>query len=354
MAKSRIRKRSKRRAKPPLYQPTTQQLASMEMPRPDSNSRVVFILVPHFREGFPKALIPRTPAGGSGRYLFTFVLSIPGKEAFRNELNIGRIMASGDSLLFVGPDLQLEIASKENPDVAMTLGVNKQGRLATVRIPVLASSFEHAQRIAYDNVMAVLSEISFRFDVALDVAGHEAVEEKTEVRWYVFGLVGKVKTFDSEFQLNLDPERGRLLASYREGLNSTNVFYQALSFYKVGEGVRALRKRQSRKAKGASVDTNPVEAFSADINELAIENEAAKEVFQRYLGKPFFDALDDLKEQIRHAIAHLAYLDDVIDHDRYDDVSRCLRAIPVLKYVARTMLENYIRDGLTNNLTTAA
>jgi hypothetical protein len=203
--------------------------------------------------------------------------------------------------------------------------------------------------------MAVLSEISFRFDVALDVAGYEAVEEKTEVRWYVFGLVGKVKTFDSEFQLNLDPERGRLLASYREGLNSTNVFYQALSFYKVGEGVRALRKRQSRKAKGASGNTDtPVEAFPANINELAIESEVARELFQRYLGKPFFDALDDLKEQIRHAIAHLANLDDVIDHDRYDDVSRCLRAIPVLKYVARTMLENYIRDGLTNNLTTAA
>jgi hypothetical protein len=35
-------------------------------------------------------------------------------------------------------------------------------------------------------------------------------------------------------------------------------------------------------------------------------------------------------------------VDDVIDVDRYDDVELCLNAVPVLKHIAHTMLDNVI------------
>ena len=133
------------------------------------------------------------------------------------------------------------------------------------------------------------------------------------------------------------------MAAYREGLNATNVFYQALSFYKVAEGVAALRKRQLRKDKAsfAASNTNEIrEEFPTDINDLPIGDEFERSFFEPYLGKDYSDALVELKEQIRNAIAHLGNIDDVIDVDRYDDVQLCVKAIPVLKYIAHSML-NY-------------
>ena len=49
---------------------------------------------------------------------------------------------------------------------------------------------------------------------------------------------------------------------------------------------------------------------------------------------------DDLKETIRNAVAHLGDFESVLDADRYDNVVTCARAIPVLKYMSRKMLEN--------------
>jgi hypothetical protein len=67
--------------------------------------------------------------------------------------------------------------------------------------------------------------------------------------------------------------------------------------------------------------------------------------FEPYLGKTFTDALCELKEQIRNAIAHLGNIEDVIDVDRYDDIQLCRNAIPVLKHIAHAMLNNDLESS---------
>jgi hypothetical protein len=54
----------------------------------------------------------------------------------------------------------------------------------------------------------------------------------------------------------------------------------------------------------------------------------------------FKDVHEYYRDLIRNAIAHLSQLDGVIDADSYDDISTCERAIPVLRFMARRMLQN--------------
>src|SRR5207237_358478 len=111
----------------------------------------------------------------------------------------------------------------------------------------------------------------------------------------VRGMVGKIKPFSLpvEYERFTSNETARrLLASYREGMNSTNAFYQALSFSKVIEGISLLR---------AGDQTRKPLKFPDDLAALP----ASADVFRRFLGKKFNWARDYFRPVIRNAIAHL-------------------------------------------------
>jgi hypothetical protein len=144
-------------------------------------------------------------------------------------------------------------------------------------------------------------------------------------------MVGKVKPFaiSSNYERFTSNETARrLLAAYREGMNSTNVFYQALSFSKVIEGLGPLLGTD--RAKKAL-------RFPDDLK--AVPGSAP--VFGRFLGRKFNWAVDQLRPLIRNAIAHLDPLQSVLDIDHLDDVRACEEAIPVLRYMARMFLKEY-------------
>src|SRR5687768_9208531 len=79
-----------------------------DLPRPDTNTRIQLTGVPQFAPTHPKALIPRSPEGSKGIYRVTFLLSVPGKDAFRENLQLHNIMQTGDSLLHVGKGVNLK------------------------------------------------------------------------------------------------------------------------------------------------------------------------------------------------------------------------------------------------------
>jgi hypothetical protein len=64
--------------------------------------------------------------------------------------------------------------------------------------------------------------------------------------------------------------------------------------------------------------------------------------FQRFLGKKFNSVIDSYRELMRNTIAHLDPLSDSLSADKFEDVSKCMNAIPVIKYLAREMLKNEI------------
>jgi hypothetical protein len=68
------------------------------VPRPDYSVREGWIVVPKFPPSDPPTRKNWT-RGGAGVYHVTFVLAIPGKNVFREQVEMGKTHLDGDSLL---------------------------------------------------------------------------------------------------------------------------------------------------------------------------------------------------------------------------------------------------------------
>jgi len=327
-------------------------LPVVEFPRPELNAKMEFTLVPFF-SGDGSDAIGKGPSGGFGVYQVTYFLTVPSVDLFLSAADLGNLFEFGTSQLQLPPEeiLILDMQGEDADDkTQMHFLPNKQRLLSHVRLRVKCSSFEEADRVAHERVSTVLSYWSYLFDVGLQIGRFEIVEESTKAKKLSFGVVGRVKAFNNDrpFQISSNEYR-RLFAAYREGLTSGNVFYQALNFFKVVEGTLSLRKRLKRKG-GSTGKLDelflPKELFPTNLDDLPVErsgaviNDITAIAFGKYLGKSFKDVRDDLREATRNAIAHLADFDSVLDSDRSDDISSCTRAVPVLRYLARTMLTN--------------
>lgn len=333
-----------------LFQVPANPRPTVEFPRPEANSKIEFTLVPGFPANHPQSKIPRPLSGGRSLYNVTYNLSIPGVDVFKDSFDFEKLSKSGNSLLQLpkGEFLVIE-ATGETYKSEIHFLCNSKGILSQAHLRVECDNFEEAERFAHERVSMILSYWSFLFDIGIEISNYLIIEENTGTRKYSVGLVGRVKAFNDENGFKVSPEYRRILASYREAMNSSNLFYQALSFYKVIEGTLNLRKIERRKAKTLIKGVEPFEPnekFPFDINLFPIdklgnyENEVTRKAFTKYLGMNFKEVRDDLKDLIRNAVAHLGDFENVLDADRYDDVVVCSRAIPVLKFISRKMLEN--------------
>lgn len=312
--------------------------------RPNNSGRVVHVVVPHPPLESPLARIPRSAEGSPGIYLITFVLSVPGQKVFQDSLNFSQLREAGDSLLYFPKgirEIKIQVSARKG-FAEITFLKNKKGAISHAVTRIHAQSFQDANRNAYDIVVPTLSRLSFKFDIPLDVIGFEVLEEKTSTTLYSYGLLGRPTWFSDLQEFSSQLEHTRFFSAYREALNSTNVFYQALSFYKVVEGVLANRVRRMRAnnsfTKG-DVGFLPAEVFPSAMADISSDEMTVGE-FNIHLAKSFKDVHEHYRDLIRNAIAHLSQLDGVIDADSYDDISTCERAIPVLRFMARRMLQN--------------
>ena len=93
--------------------------------------------------------------------------------------------------------------------------------------------------------------VSMPEDVAIalgiEISNYLIIEENTGTRKYSVGVVGKVKAFNNENPFNVSTEHRRIFAAYREAMNSSNLFYQLLCFFKVTEGIVSLRRKALKK-----------------------------------------------------------------------------------------------------------
>lgn len=322
----------------------TPELQHVELERPDTNTRLHLVVVPEFAPTDPRSAIARTPQGSPGIYRVTFVLAIPGQESLRNALEIATIMQAGNSLLrapSTGITGVKVSATNETDHTDIVFSVNADGALARAQMRVQADSFLAAQAFTYDMVMPVLSWWSFRYDVAIDVAACELVEERTDIQKWIVGVIGKAKVLDNQGNVS-KPEYRAVLASYREGVNATNPFYQLLCFYRVAEGTRKLRahRRAATIAAGGIFREPSDERFPDLEQDLGIADPLVAELFRPYLGRSFGWALDQLRGLCRNAVAHLDPAGDSLVADIYEDVVQSDVAVPILRYIGRRMLRN--------------
>jgi hypothetical protein len=320
----------------------------LEIQRPQSNSKMEFTFLRGYPPNNPESKKIRSLSGSESIYKITYVLSVPGLNVFMEKLDFDNFSKFGETLLqlTIGETIAVFMTDEENQTHEIWFEGNGKGLLSKVVMRLKCNDFETIERISHECVSTILSYWSFLFDIGIEISGYEILEENTGSLKFSFGLIGQVKAFSNEEPFRLLPEYRRIFAAYREAMNSSNLFYQILCFFKVTEGIISLRQKRIKNVRPLRKGEQgfvPDEKFPNSINNIEAEDEVTKTAFIKYLGKSFQDTRDELKEEFRHPIAHLIKFDSVIDADRYDDVVKCNRAIPVLKHISRQMLQNELK-----------
>ena len=292
------------------------------------------------------------PEGQPGEYTCVYVLAHPGAEGYVANIDADSFISSGSSLLTFpagvgGVQFQLTI---EGALYEMAIEGNGQREASAVRATLRAASLIQAEALAYDNILPIVSWLAFRYDVGIAVRGCVVTEVATGTQRIRVGLLGETRVLANEvIGVSLTQEARMLLATYREASASSNIFLQALSYWKVLEGVYAVRAQdaQAARERGDEPKVRPRELIPATLEEVPYRDKWALAGFERYLGKRFTFVRDDLRERLRHGLAHLIPGDTHIQSlsaDVFNDVSVSEEAVPVLRYMAKTLVSSYLTE----------
>jgi hypothetical protein len=283
-----------------------------------------------------------SPSGSPGFYDVVFVLGVPGVSGVMTALDFDGMLAGGDSLL-EGTGLQVELQSADGSSLSVARIIpNSHGRLAQVRLTVTAGDFSLAENEAFDAVMPTLSRIAFEADTPLEVTGVLLTEQATQTQRFGATLVGATQPAPA-LAGDTTSELRSFLAAYREGLNANSPLYQALSFYKIIEGVTKFHTNRMRAAKkrGAPEPADPLaKEIPADRGGLVGMTEWSRDNFTPYLGMSFAEIRDAVTDTIRNAVAHISPGMDLRVADYAADVRACRAITPVLRYVARELIHD--------------
>lgn len=245
----------------------------------------------------------------------------------------------------VAPDVRRLTASvfdaSDGSTVEVTVNVNAEHRLRDLQFELQADDFARAAERSHDLVSALLSRWSFLHEVSITTSAVEIVEMTTQVHSWTVTWVGMVKAF-ADTEGVTDADHRVLLSAYREALGSTEPMWQALCLYKVAEGVWAFRQQRTQSAIAAGVTpAEPSERVPTDFGGIGHPNERAalEDALRPYAGKKFRSAFDDIRETLRHAVAHLDPNGNPLVQDRWQDLQKVQAALPGLRWMARQMLD---------------
>lgn len=278
---------------------------------------------------------------------------MPGVQSASTEFNFDALESTGDSLIGAPAEVkQFDVSYQLSRDGDaihnFTLSTNENHRLAAAKIQFHAKSFGHAAAQAHNLIMPFLSQLSFTHEVAITTTGRKMVEVATGICQLSQTCIGAVKGMSIDLRVST-PEIRRLMACYREGLSSCEPLYQVLSFYKVIEGVFSIRKieREAIKEQGETL-YQECERMPQDLSAILHPSDLLyqAEYFKPYVGRKFTDVRDRLRDTLRVPIAHLNF-DEIqpFGADSYEDMMVVHRALPVLRYMARTLLSSVVSNG---------
>lgn len=229
---------------------------SVNIESPAVTEHVRYTIVPTYADGEP----PGGPRGSDGEYRVVFVLGVPGVESVVSRVDLNSLEASGDSLIVSHP-LQIDLETTTGDDKSSwILHTNNDGRLSHAEILLYAENLQAAEKAAHDQVMSILSRVAFAANIGLVVKATYITEIATGTQSIAATFMGRMRPI-GEITGSMNPELGSLLATYREGLSSITPLYQALSYYKVIEGIKTSHTKRTREAKraGSELPANPLD-----------------------------------------------------------------------------------------------
>lgn len=313
-----------------------------------------------FMEGHPFGGGLLDPAGHEGPYMVTATLTRRGAPDISFAYATDAYMLEGDSHLWL-PEMKREdgavavpLLMYGNPEGGTTqfeLLANRQGRLGQIRTVLRANGTDDARRKAYRILNPFLCDLSFRYDVPVEVLQTNAAEIAT------YTLSGtkqddfQEKVFDPQQFFGPGLNYGELpnyeffMRLYREGANSSSVAYGFLCFFRIAEGVILLRRKRIAEEQGKPWKKVPRPDVFLD-HETA-ENDDQENLFPHELsGKSLYEVYEKLKVD-RIKVGH-GFLDEEDPLENYEDIladrlegeERAGTRRAQARYLARRMLQS--------------
>lgn len=198
----------------------------------------------------------------------------------------------------------------------------------------------HPLEAAYDVAAPVLDQLSFEYDQPLPVAQSLVVGVPSgvlTVQTHKPAPVRVIQATDSVLASPLHPELADAIALYREAISSNNPFHQFLTLWKVYENACTVRGNWRKHVHGRRGDSR---------SDVRVREEVFPDVFvfAHLTGQSFDLARKEMTDLFRNAIAHGSLDDDTPPRTGASSVHffQVAAKIPVLRYMARTILENVV------------
>lgn len=301
------------------------------------------------------------PSGYEGAYQVTATLTRRGSPNVPYVYVTDPNMMEGDSHLWL-PEERREDGlvkvysvvhrSHEDGDTLFELLANQKGRLGQIRTLLRGESMGDVHRKAYRLLNPFLCDLSYRYDVPIEVLQINVAELATLT-------VGGVK--DDDFrEKTFDPEQffgssgllnyGELghyeffTRLYREGVNSSSVDYGFLCFFRIAEGLILLRRKSTAEQEGQPLEE--VSRSDVFLEEEVVEGPDAESFPEELRGKSLWDAYKELRKE-RHKVGH-AFLDEEdplgghtdIVGERLEDEEWAGARRAQVRFIARRMLDS--------------
>lgn len=288
-------------------------------------------------------------AGHTGTYAMSFVLGVPGRDQAFTSFNWDDVEQSGDSLLKLPEEASgLRMLATFPSGSRLTLEVegNEQGNVARIRTELHATSFDDAFERAHDVISLHLSRWSWEYDVPLAVRAMKALDMSTSGWRWLFEVIATRRGMQRDRAGYVSSEFLPLISCYREGLNSGEPLWQALSFYRAMEGAASIGAiRESAAAMSKRQRQRPrIPATQAELEAQGADDYTC-ESLTPYLGWPFQRYRDEARHRVRNAVAHLDIDARHIVSDRWDDQWAVRRFLPGLRWVARRWIEHEMQSN---------
>lgn len=264
------------------------------------------------------------------------VLGKPGSTVIGESVDFDRILGSGESQIAVAhPTIRLQ-GSADIQDAQIL--ARADGVITHAELRINASCFEDAANRSQRTLNLALSTLSLISGQPVDVKLLVITEELTESRLFLYTAIGgDVTPVRWKTEPDLDLSKGShlagALATFREGLNSFNVYYQFLSFFKVVEFCMNRNKQDARANTPRQEMTIPI---SLSQIQGITKDDAIR--LKKYSGRTFNEIRDEFESLYRHAVAHLIPPKFKLNPDDPEEMKRFDAATPIIRYMAQEML----------------
>lgn len=315
------------------------------------------------------------PVGTPGKYKIIFTLNRPGFSLLPDDNYADAASLQGDSHLAIAkpvhphPDLPENTHIKIMSEIAgeeftFNCYPNDKGFLAKIELESIeAANYGDAALRAFRGATFVLSSMSFRYDIPLNIYQIDVIELQTGRLRISIVKAFRETPFRGDPTRLLNQEFLKYASYYREGLNSNNTSYQFLCFYKIIEGLRDRRERLIREAKAKGNPISPpllpripkeqkeqvdwLNSFffiQQNWDDLSLSSIFPKEALGRTIGN-LIDKKSELHNtrlKIAHAVLESG--EPTLSIDDAFDIELVNKWLPLTKCIARYLLNEEFPD----------